>query len=240
MYGYNFKIKTYPDGTRQITYYDLSVISNTHDFKQSEIYKKDQGYTSARKKIDNQKRARSEVFDICRSNCFDYFVTLTIDPKQCDSFDYDSSVQEVRKFTKWLTLHKCSYVIVPEQHSSGRWHFHGLIKGSLQLEQAFNYNTGRPIDGVYNIKNYKLGFSTVSCIKDQAKVSTYVVKYLSKDLSVPKGRKRYWCSSGLARPLVETKIVYKIPSDLIYADFQKIINSDYGKVYFFEFHNKKG
>lgn len=237
MNGYNFKIKTYPDGTRQITYYERTIIINAS--KQSKVSDKDQGYTSKRKKIDNQKRARSEVFDLCRSNSFDYFVTLTIDPSKCDSFDYNSSVQEVRKFTKWLTVHQCSYILVPEQHSSGRWHFHGLIKGNLQIVQAYNYNTGFPIDGVYNLKNYKLGFSTVSKIKDQAKVSTYVVKYLSKDLSVPKGRKRYWCSSGLSRPLEETKVLYKIPSNLIFADFHKIIDSDYGKVYFFEFHSKK-
>lgn len=238
MVGYNFKIKTYPDGTRQITYYENTVLRNAS--KQSKVSVEDKGYTSERKKIDNQKRARSEVFDLCRSNSFDYFVTLTIDPSKCDSYDYNSSVQEVRKFTKWLTEHKCSYIIVPEQHVSGRWHFHGLIKGELQLEQAYNHNTGSAIDGVYNLKNYKLGFSTVSKIKDQAKVSTYVVKYLSKDLSVPKGRKRYWCSSGLARPLEETKVLYKIPRNLRYADFRKIIDSDYGKVYFFEFHSKKG
>lgn len=237
MEGYNFKIKTFPDGTRQITFYEKCIVK--HVTQQSKVSAEDKGYTCKRKEIDNQKRARSEVFDLCRSNSFDYFVTLTIDPSKCDSFDYNSSVQEVRKFTKWLTHNKCSYIIVPEQHSSGRWHFHGLIKGDLQLEQAFNYNTGLPIDGVYNLKNYKLGFSTVSKIKDHAKVSTYVVKYLSKDLSVPKGRKRYWCSSGLNRPVEQTKLIAgRIMLGYLsrYASFQKVINSDYGTLHFFEFY----
>lgn len=238
MFDYNLKIKTFPDGTIQHFYYNYLVKS--HVTEQFKVFDKDKGYTSKRKQIDNQKRARSEVFDLCRSNIFDYFVTLTIDPSKCDSFDYNSSVQEVRKFTKWLTVHRCSYIIVPEQHSSGRWHFHGLIKGDLELEQAYNFNTGSVIDGVYNLKNYKLGFSTVSKIKDQAKVSTYVVKYLSKDMIVPKGRKRYWCSSGLSRPVVEClEIPFYPDSRRSSADYSKVVEYGDYSLQIFEFHSKK-
>lgn len=40
-------------------------------------------------------------------------------------------------------------------------------------------------------------------IKDPQRVATYIAKYLTKDISVPKGRKCYWASRSLAKPTVD-------------------------------------
>lgn len=40
-------------------------------------------------------------------------------------------------------------------------------------------------------------------IKDPQRVATYIAKYLTKKLAVPKGRKCYWASRSLAKPTVE-------------------------------------
>ena len=46
-----------------------------------------------------------------------------------------------------------------------------------------------------NVGSYRLGWSTATRITDQAKVTKYIAKYISKDLcQVASGRKRYWCS----------------------------------------------
>lgn len=230
---YNYKIKVYPDGTEQHFLYFNTVLNGSKKAKEKASNKD----SVSRKEIDNQKRARSEVFDLCRSNEFDYFITLTFDPVKVDSFDYDKAVQALKKYTRWLSDNHIQYIMVPEMHQSGRWHFHGLIKGSIKLEQAYNSKTDQPIEGLYNISNYDFGFSTASAIKDQAKVSTYVTKYLSKALNVPKGRKRYWCTKGLLRPIEKTMMVdpdiYVLQKYT--ADYYKHIKGEYIELHFFEF-----
>lgn len=161
---------------------------------------------SERKKEDNMKRARQKVYDIARSNPFTHFITLTFDPDKVDSFDYSVAVDKLESFTKLLRRHDCTYVLVPELHKSGRYHFHGLIiLGNLRLEQAVSPYTGalmydeqgRP---VYNLPQYDLGFSTATEITDPARTASYIAKYLTKEMQVPKGKKCYWASRSCARP----------------------------------------
>lgn len=235
---YNHKVKYFPDGTEQHFVYADTV--NGH--KKVKLPSTDENNLSQvkscieRKEIDNQKRARQEVFDLCRANKFDFFITLTFNPLLLDSYDYDLCVVALRKFTRWLTDHECQYIIVPEQHQSGRWHFHGLVKGDLKLQQAYNSSTGKKIRDLYNIYNYELGFSTASYIKDSAKVSTYITKYLSKAMIVPKGRKRYWCSHNLVRPRVETEEVDINPYMLLscLSSYEKHVKSKYCEYWFYE------
>lgn len=56
---------------------------------------------------------------------------------------------------------------------------------------------------VYNLNNFEFGYTTAMRIKDPQRVATYIAKYLTKDISVPKGRKCYWASRSLAKPVVE-------------------------------------
>lgn len=56
---------------------------------------------------------------------------------------------------------------------------------------------------VYNLNNFEFGYTTAMEIRDPARVATYIAKYLTKELSVPKGRKCYWASRSLAKPTVE-------------------------------------
>ena len=45
-------------------------------------------------------RAKSEIIDICRSNDFKYFVTLTINSQSCDRFSLESSQEKLHKLLK--------------------------------------------------------------------------------------------------------------------------------------------
>lgn len=108
---------------------------------------------------------------------------------------------------KWLDVVKhqnksLKYILVPELHKSGRVHIHGLFKDcpNLKLEDSGRRKNGTII---YNIGNYKYGFTTVSKIKNQEAVSVYMAKYMTKDLLSIPGRKTYWCSQKLERPKVE-------------------------------------
>lgn len=58
---------------------------------------------------------------------------------------------------------------------------------------------------IYNIGNWKFGFTTASKVIDSARASSYITKYITKDLcSVTKFKKRYWSSRNCDRPKVRT------------------------------------
>lgn len=147
-------------------------------------------------------RTVSRVYHLARSNVWDWFFTLTFDPAKVDSFDYGACT---KKLSQWLKdMRKLSpelrYLVVPEKHKSGRFHFHGLFAGCDGI--SFRESGHCTKDGdvmIYNIGNYHLGFSTATKIKDNSRVVKYISKYITKDLcAVTSGKKRYWASRNLA------------------------------------------
>lgn len=235
---YNVRRKLYPDGTVQLF---ISDILKTRGSKLADTDKpKHSGEQVKRKELDNQKRARQKVYDLARSNQFTWFVTLTLSSAVCDRYDYDSCRRQLEVFTKWLTVHDCKYIIVPEQHKDGAFHFHGLIQGDLLLIPAVDANTNQIIPDIYNISNYTSGFTIVSKIKDNKRVATYLTKYLTKELNVPKGRKRYWASCSLDKPVESYQALSGLDTfiqDLeASASYVKHIYSDYGNYTLLEYH----
>lgn len=159
-------------------------------------------------------RAKKEVYDIARSNKWDWFFSFTFNPALVDSFDYNICVE---KFSKWLNNIRrlCPdmvYIVVPEKHKSGRFHFHGLFSNVSALDFVYS---GHIISGrrVYNCCNYKYGFTTATKVSDSNKSASYLVKYITKDLcSVSKGKKRYWVSRNVKRPIVR-ELMIESPED---------------------------
>lgn len=240
---YNHVIKTFPDGTVQHTVFQNPRQRDCEKDKTAGQKNKGDGSSVKRKEIDNNKRAKQKVFDLARSNKFDWFITLTLDPKVCDRFDYDSCRNELSKFTKYLTAHGLQYIIVPEQHEKGGYHFHGLVQGDLPLVPALNVNTQEVIDGLFWVKDYTSGYTTATKIIDDSRVSTYITKYLTKGLQVPKGKKRYWASQGLNKPIKEYQTEFLSDYQLWWlvatSDYQKTLTCEYGDVQLIEFHGCK-
>ena len=159
-------------------------------------------------------RAKKEVYDIARSNNWEWFFTFTFNPAIVDSFDYNCCVD---RLSKWLNNIRriCPdmvYIVVPEKHKSGRFHFHGLFSDVWELDFV---DSGHKKSGkrVYNCGNYKYGFTTATRVSDSNKSASYLVKYITKDLcSVAKGRKRYWVSRNAKRPIVR-ELMVESPED---------------------------
>lgn len=150
-------------------------------------------------------RTKNRVYYLARSNVWDWFVTLTFDPGKVDSMCYDACVSKLGSFLR-TCRRKCPdvrYLMVPEHHKSGRFHFHGLFAGCDSLGFLDSgKRDGRHV--VYNIGSYKLGFSTATRIDDNRKVTQYIGKYITKELcAVSVGRKRYWASRNLAEAETE-------------------------------------
>lgn len=151
-------------------------------------------------------RTVNRLYYLARSNYWDWFVTLTFDPEKVDRYDYSACV---KKLSLWLNncRKKCSdmgYLVVPEQHKDGAWHFHGLFSNCDGL--GFVNSGKRDEDGkpIYNIGAYKLGFTTATKVVDLERVSKYICKYVTKDLcAVTFGKKRYWASKNLVEAETE-------------------------------------
>lgn len=151
-------------------------------------------------------RTINRVYSLARANTWDWFFTLTFDPEKVDSFNYDECV---KKLGKWLNnlRRDCPdlrYIVVPEKHKSGRFHFHGLFAecDALDFAESGHYTKdGQPI---YNIGKYRLGWSTATRVLDNGRVTKYISKYITKELcAVAFNKKRYWASRNLSE--VETE-----------------------------------
>lgn len=155
-------------------------------------------------------RTINKVYELSRSNTWEYFFTMTFAPCKVDRYDYEVCS---KKLAKWLNNTRrryapdMVYLVVPERHKDGAFHFHGLFSniGSLPLSDSGHKQNGKTI---YNLPTYKYGFTTVSMVGDSGKASSYLTKYITKELcSVTTGKKRYWMSRNAKRPVIETMTI---------------------------------
>lgn len=168
------------------------------------------------------KRSKNMIYKLaCNNKPWDYFVTFTFNSDKVDRYNFS---EVSKKLSKWIDNIKqkygckdMGYIIVPEKHKDGAWHFHGLFKNCDNLnfiDSGLKDKQGRTI---YNISNYKFGFTTATKLSDIDKAVSYILKYISKDLFSDnlKGKKRYWSSKNLEMPAVETAIFEGNKIDLL-------------------------
>lgn len=156
-------------------------------------------------------RAKQELYDICKCNNFDYFVTLTFDKEKIDRLDDNATRQ---KYTRWAESMRKKFpsmyfVTAAEYHKKGGLHFHLLVGGidfdSLQPEfwrkQTKGKNKGEPI---YKINAWGAGFSTMTRIISQSATKHYICKYISKQHFDERffNKKRYYTSHNIKRPII--------------------------------------
>lgn len=153
--------------------------------------------------LRSMRRARAKLRRLALSNGFDWFVTLTLDEKEVDRYD---SKEIMKKVNRWLDnmVRRCGlrYILVPEQHKDGAWHFHGFFAGDgLRTVDSGVRWDGRP---VFNLPQWTLGFSTAQRLYGEYSAAVaYVCKYIGKQQGQrPMGR-WYYSGGGLKEPAKE-------------------------------------
>lgn len=180
--------------------------------------KKSEGEDRAR----SMRRARANLRRLALANDFRYFVTLTLDKERIDRFD---GAAITRALSQWcdnmVRRHGLRYVLVPERHKDGAFHFHGFFAGeglevvdsgtismagwkhprrpSSEAERAQWLAEGGHI--VYNLPQWTLGFTTaLELYGEYGSAVGYVCKYIGKqDAERPLGR-WYYSGGALAKP----------------------------------------
>lgn len=178
----------------------VSVKTRTKDY---------QNEKSGVKYISSISRARNKVLELGLCNDFSFFVTFTLDKEKFDRYD----LQLFRKsFTHYLRNQKRTtgrnviYLLIPEQHKDGAWHFHGLM-GGYQWNDLKEFERGKhPVDLIKKGYRYdenilcKFGFNSFSKIQSKIAVSQYIAKYITKEMALINamfGAHLYYASQGL-------------------------------------------
>ena len=237
MEPYNVKIITYPDLTKQYRIYhntigtdDLSIPVRPHKKGErnpfdgkvcKEILVDIKDYKNHVDEV-SIKRTKKKVYDYAKSNEWEWFVTFTFSPDKVNRYDYDECTKYLSKWFNTLKRSSpaLSYLVVPEQHKYGAYHFHGLFSGMnehqivwtgkyvIKRVRGLRSKFVRTKEKIYKIGSYKLGWMTATRVREMEKVTSYITKYITKDmLNGLHGRKRYWCSRNLVLPLEEVFIL---------------------------------
>lgn len=185
------------------------------------------------------RQSRKTLRNLLLRNNFDLFVTMTIGDNRQDS------EKSTKKVLTWLKNQRKKnglfrYVFVTERHKDGVLHFHAVFGNYPgKLTRAVSPKTGkllRPYGRqIYNLAEYKSGHTAVkkigSKVEDRQKVASYIAKYITKDMVAEFGKKRYWCSRGLIRPITEKNPIWFSASPTainIKPDHE--FKMDYGKI----------
>lgn len=216
--SYDLKVKRYNNGIYKVYWYkNLRKKSNTNPYQKINLEKRLKMSKKELEKLEEEQR-KSHIFEVKNlikdyvlSNHFDMFWTLTFDPKKYDGEVSDELAYDLMR--KWLhkmrNAHKrksdepFNYIAIPERHKSGQIHWHmltGYIEPNL-IDSGKTYNNQK----IYNCMDWKHGFTNVQKMRSKSKVSSYMTKYITKDLlysPVRKHKRKYWCSKGLELPEV--------------------------------------
>lgn len=161
--------------------------------------------------IRSVQRSKSIIRDYCLENSFEWFATFTFANRRDD---LDFCRQSMQKFLRQLSrYHPIKYIIVPEFHKDKKsLHFHALISGIPTSDLQFSLfpsgdhrlsKRGNPYYEHPYFKNY-YGINVFERIEktpdSQLDIASYISKYITKDMPLFFGRKRYWCSRNLNKP----------------------------------------
>lgn len=208
---YNCKVFLYANNKQQIRFYsnDIHVNDSITEMIQekrsiTKSVKKDNGIESDKNfsAMVSQKRTINEIYNITRSNLWDYFITLTFNPQRVNRYDFDNVIECAGKYFNFLRKEydkDMKYFLVPEKHKDGAWHIHGLV-ASDKVQIVDSGHVDKKGRTIYHMPHYIYGFSDATRISNQFAACSYMTKYVTKDLCFDTMyRNRYIVSKNINR-----------------------------------------
>ena len=211
-------VKVYPHMLKIVIYhndYQLFSSDNSERKERKAHAKEDALHRSVR-------RTKTTISDIIACNSFELWCTFTFDRRKVDRFDMARCRRVMSTWLNRQKVHspKLEYLIVPEFHKKCQecsetkakdcphddrpkaLHFHAFMRGfrgPLKATKARQHTKT-----VYSFTGYRSGRSHCVYIgndpAEHRKVGQYMQKYITKDMPLIHGKKRFWTSQGLQRP----------------------------------------
>lgn len=204
--AYNYKVCEYAHGTK-ITNYSKPIYTDqkkrNHRSQLSEAERTPEMIKHSLQTSLN--RTKNTIFDLSKSNEWEFFITLTFDPKKYDSTNYDTVTKILTEFMHRMRKKKSKdliYMIVPEFHADGKkYHFHGLLANIGDIKMIPSGHLDKDANDIYNMPAWIYGYSTATKIKDTVRASAYITKYITKEcVQHTKHKKRYYASQNIKHP----------------------------------------
>lgn len=155
--------------------------------------------------IHSLNRTKNKIYSYARCVRWEWFVTFTFSSEKTDRYDYTECSRLIRR---WLNNQRRNapdllYLIVPEQHKDGAWHFHGLLANTGNIEFSDSGKKDGTGKKIYNMAKWLNGWTTATAVGDIHKVASYIGKYITKDLcKATTGKQRYFVSQNMPEPEV--------------------------------------
>lgn len=183
--------------------------------------KHDYRFTEEKKQNDirldeSLSRTRRRLVDLALCNSWSHFCTFTFSDTRYNYLECKRKLVQFFNNYKKRVSKDFKYLVVPECHKDGAFHFHGFVSGVTDFTVPEKVMK-RLSDGMYievnNTKkylrwdSYKLGWFNASPVKNHYATALYCSKYVTKDLvnhshAFPKGSQLILHSQGLITPTV--------------------------------------
>lgn len=169
---------------------------------------------------DSYRRTVNKIHDLARCEQWTMFYTLTFSPDVVDRQDFGACMKKARMWFNNIRKRKApniKYLIVPELHADKKsWHIHGLVCNDNGVTYIDSFKKDKSGKTIFNVESWKFGFSTATRIEDSHKVSSYILKYITKDLCERSlGQRRYFRSNNIQEP----KITELLSSEIFDEDY---------------------
>lgn len=211
---YNVKILKFANDRQQVRFYrvpvqfDINSKNYLTDIKETKKYNQPEFEEEETKEnlhsiINSRNRTIKNLYNIARSNVWDWFVTFTFDTNRVNSTNYDTVMEEISKYMKGLRkkYKDMKYLLIPELHDDKKkYHVHGLV--SNIPDECFIYLRSLKGRDVYHLYNYRLGWDYHTRVDDNDKVVRYITKYITKSLmDSTKNKRRFLYSLNCDKPV---------------------------------------
>lgn len=171
-------------------------------------------------------RTKRKVKHISLSFKCEYFATFTFSPEVVDRYSFDDVSALMQSFLHSLPS-GVQYIVVPELHKDGAYHFHGLF-ANIPVDYAGKHRIGKRISDVFHCPYFTYGFQSFIPARSSKACSFYIIKYITKSLcAVSKSKRRYWYSHSTITLAPEIKLFLSAEDYL----FLKDLLSKGGKFY---------
>lgn len=181
-------------------------------------------------------RTRRIIRDLILSNrredCYFFTLTNKYSSKEYEDIDIDSANEDfkkhiLKKLQNNVARYDIGYIAVTELTKRGYVHFHGIM---WNIPVQFLKDSGQKTNKgevIYNLINFdKDGFNTATKIDDFDRCTTYICKYMSKDVHLKdKGFHRFYHSRNIDRP-------FKYKRYLAEPKQEPVFENDYIKIFY--------
>jgi len=227
-------VKEYPDMLKIYIYHNNYIQTNTINPKKAKLSIEQKSEQTIHRSI---RRTRSTINDLLACNRFDLWCTFTFNPDLHNRYDlkHCKSVMSLWLARRQRQDNGFAYLVVPELHKDGALHFHALIRGYNGTLKATRAKT-KTNQTIYKITGYRGGRSNAVKLDDNYDaIAGYLQKYITKDMPLMFGQKRYWTSTNLTKPTTTLNGVSKFHLMNIVKNYTPEFINDYFEV---QYHNK--